>query len=1063
MREILLNPISYQGINIICIFVILFVAGFSRISLKSIQVGMSKFLMMLIVLYSTALSCDAIRAYYDAVGWPSGNEVAGVLASFYCLSILFSSAAWLLYAINLILPSTRRNLIIYLIAALPASIMSAYSIANIFSSNDMLSAGGNSQINIRWFVVQNIVSNAYYVVAIIVAAVFMFSRDKSRREHALLTFIMPIPLLISVPVQFAFNVNVKPVGMAMSFSIFIFGRINYEQRNERKELVHFTNIMDSLKNQYSSILYANLKTNQVEPYVVATRMEDRAKQGFISSDFDSSMAGYVKDVVYSSDKDMFEEKIKRDRIIREFEKNSKYSFDYRIAVDGEIRHMSVDCWRAKNDVDITHVVIGFCDITERKQKEDKEEKSNSMIDGLVKGFEYVCFVNYANGEFEEYHVSKNFEYFFNVIGATEDIGVKRFAYIFKHGMEKDDYERFKEQFNQDVIQEALIEEGSYTLECRINLGNGPKYYNIKAIGDKSNPEEVLFGISDIDQMVRAELEKEERIKEKEYSVQLEKTITERTAELHEKAMILNQINEEITELLGNITEARDMESGEHIRRVKGFTKILADHIKVDFPEYGLDDDQIALITSASAIHDIGKIMIPDSILRKPGRFTPEEFSVMKTHCEKGCEMLEKAPKGWDKRYLDFSMEICKCHHEKWDGKGYPEGLVGDEIPISAQIVSLADCFDALTTKRVYKDAYTPQEAFDMIVNGECGVFSDKIIQSFVNAKEEFFSHMNDIASVGITPKLVNTSALTGIKILLVEDNELTRDITNTILSDEGAEVTTAICGKEVIECISAKEVIDFDAILMDLNLPDTDGFELTKQIREMNIVRAKEVPIIAVSASTDKLDKQRAFNAGMNAYVPKPVSVSNITKTLLVSMRHEQKYLKDKLDEAIMRANKDPLTGVKNMTAYTEAVGELTGKIAEHEAIEFAIVMCDVNKLKNVNDSFGHDMGDKYIRNCCKLICTTYSHSPVYRIGGDEFAIILTGEDYSNRNMLIDDLGDRVAKAMNIARIEDGRASMAVGMSVYNAYNDVSVASVAKRADESMYNNKRMMEFGGEY
>ena len=108
-------------------------------------------------------------------------------------------------------------------------------------------------------------------------------------------------------------------------------------------------------------------------------------------------------------------------------------------------------------------------------------------------------------------------------------------------------------------------------------------------------------------------------------------------------------------------------------------------------------------------------------------------------------------------------------------------------------------------------------------------------------------------------------------------------------------------------------------------------------------------------------------------------------------------------------------------------------------------------------------MGDRYIKNCSKLICKTYAHSPVYRIGGDEFAIILTGEDYAKRNELIDDIGERIVKARDIDSIENGKASLAVGMSVFNPYTDFSVATVAKRADDSMYVNKRMMEYDGTY
>jgi putative two-component system response regulator len=157
----------------------------------------------------------------------------------------------------------------------------------------------------------------------------------------------------------------------------------------------------------------------------------------------------------------------------------------------------------------------------------------------------------------------------------------------------------------------------------------------------------------------------------------------------------------------------------------------------DYPEFELTPELVDVITSASALHDVGKIMIPDSILLKPGRLTNEEYEIMKTHTISGTEILKKMPADWDKTYMKISMEICRHHHEKYDGRGYPDGLKGDSIPISAQIVSVADCYDALVSKRVYKDAFTCDEAYNMIQNGECGAFSPRVMKSFSHCRKEF--------------------------------------------------------------------------------------------------------------------------------------------------------------------------------------------------------------------------------------------------------------------------------------------------------------------------------------
>lgn len=218
---------------------------------------------------------------------------------------------------------------------------------------------------------------------------------------------------------------------------------------------------------------------------------------------------------------------------------------------------------------------------------------------------------------------------------------------------------------------------------------------------------------------------------------LEKKVEEKTAELKERNEQLAANNENTIELLGNVVEARSMESGTHVRRVKGFTRILAKTLQALSPELGITDENIAVWVMASAMHDVGKIKIPDSVLLKPGKLTPEEFDEIKKHTLYGCEVLENSRHMWDEDYYRACWDICRYHHEKWDGRGYPEGLKGEEIPVVAQVVSVADCFDALTTERVYKRAFTPDEAYDMITGGQCGAFNPVMMKALETCREEF--------------------------------------------------------------------------------------------------------------------------------------------------------------------------------------------------------------------------------------------------------------------------------------------------------------------------------------
>lgn len=225
---------------------------------------------------------------------------------------------------------------------------------------------------------------------------------------------------------------------------------------------------------------------------------------------------------------------------------------------------------------------------------------------------------------------------------------------------------------------------------------------------------------------------------------LEEKVAEQTAILRKayttlkaQAEQLKKRNQEIIDMLGTVVEYRNLESGEHIQRVKEYTRILAQCFMKEYPEYNLTKEKIEVIVSASALHDIGKITIPDSILQKPGRLTKDEYEYMKSHTTRGCELLDAIKSEWDKEARQVSYEIIRHHHERYDGKGYPDGLAGDDIPVSAQLVSVADVYDALVNERCYKDAYSTDQAFKMIVKGECGIFSPKLMECFRKVREEF--------------------------------------------------------------------------------------------------------------------------------------------------------------------------------------------------------------------------------------------------------------------------------------------------------------------------------------
>ena len=189
-------------------------------------------------------------------------------------------------------------------------------------------------------------------------------------------------------------------------------------------------------------------------------------------------------------------------------------------------------------------------------------------------------------------------------------------------------------------------------------------------------------------------------------------------------------------VLSHIVEFRNGESGAHVRHIRIITELLLHRLLEISSQYPITAEQQDNIPLASALHDIGKIGIDEKILNKPGRLTPEEFEVVKTHSMLGAEMLHQLEDFNEQPLLQTAYEITRWHHERWDGRGYPDGLKGDAIPISAQLVALADVYDALTSERCYKKAFSHEKAVQMILNGECGAFNPLLLQCLTDVQTD---------------------------------------------------------------------------------------------------------------------------------------------------------------------------------------------------------------------------------------------------------------------------------------------------------------------------------------
>ncbi len=238
-----------------------------------------------------------------------------------------------------------------------------------------------------------------------------------------------------------------------------------------------------------------------------------------------------------------------------------------------------------------------------------------------------------------------------------------------------------------------------------------------------NPEIVVRRVNNVAALYAHRQEQEQKLRE-------QKEMLEKQGDR------LRQANQFVIDALSAAVEFRDSESGEHIKRIRLLTKTILQAVRGQYP---LSDEAIEIIAGAAAMHDIGKIAIPDAILLKPGPLTEAEFEVMKTHALRGCEILQSLNYTQDPEYYTYCYDICRHHHERWDGKGYPDGLKGDETPIWAQATSLADVYDALTSRRVYKDACSHDEAVRMIMDGECGAFNPGMLRRFEQVQNDLLA------------------------------------------------------------------------------------------------------------------------------------------------------------------------------------------------------------------------------------------------------------------------------------------------------------------------------------
>ena len=367
---------------------------------------------------------------------------------------------------------------------------------------------------------------------------------------------------------------------------------------------------------------------------------------------------------------------------------------------------------------------------------------------------------------------------------------------------------------------------------------------------------------------------------KRHRDELEALVQERTRELQRTQLVM-------IESLGTLAEYRDPETGGHIKRTQAYVKALALHLRRN-PKFAprLTDEYIELLRVSAPLHDVGKLGVPDSVLLKAGRLEDAEFEVMKRHTVFGHEALriteEKLGEG---TFLRVAREIAYSHQEKWDGSGYPRGLKGEEIPLSGRLMALADVYDALISKRIYKPPWPHEKAVDEIRRCSGAHFDPDLVAAFAEIHETFRNIALTYAdcdeereSLGGVPA---GSLLREKSFLVAEDVEVSREIMRSQLAAAGCRVETAANGREAYEIFRRGPC---DVVLTDIEMPEMDGYALVQALRAPEFAARRPV-VLAITASDFDLNEREARERGFDGYMLKPLDLIILEAKLSILMK----------------------------------------------------------------------------------------------------------------------------------------------------------------------------------
>ena len=558
---------------------------------------------------------------------------------------------------------------------------------------------------------------------------------------------------------------------------------------------------------------------------------------------------------------------------------------------------------------------------------------------------------------------------------------------------------------------------------------------------------------------------------------------------------INTINNDMLDTLSTVIEYRDVESGRHIHRIKKFTEVMLRHLAVKYPKYKMTEEKINLIASASSLHDIGKIAIPDSILLSPRRLTYDEFRIMKEHTVKGCDLLNQLDSVERNEYFTYCYDICRYHHEKYDGMGYPDGLKGDEIPIWAQVVAVADCYDALTSDRPYKTAFSHDQAVEMIRTGACGAFSDEMMDCFSASLSEFKKLAQEYADVNHADSSVSKGNQNRIN---EQDEGESRDIyrkmdrddlIRTIENQKKEMLETRKKDSEILNRVS-DYVFEFD-LVKDICVENKGSFRTLLGYSPKNYSEAIMLfcEIIAdeyknkfrrvfrlehleneLKKGNERIVLECPMKLGGDIYVAVrctvvPVCENDKIVRIYTSIQ-TLNYSTVTANLGEIMTDKDPITGLWNFNGLRNEIEDFlnnTGKSGSH-----TMMLIDIDGFRSINRRSGYRFGNEILKDIGDILRQNFSDNNIIgRVEDDNFIVFIKDcPEKEETVILVDQIFRKLHKSYTFNDTTYPEISSCIGVTSYPRYGknfDELFANATKAVDIAKINGKNMYLFYNEH